>query len=984
MTFDTTAIFIAGFIYLSLLFCVAYATDKGFISERVVRHPLVYVLSLGVFASAWAYYGILGLAHSYGIGFLSYYFGIACFFMISPLLLTPLVTICKNNQLSSLADLLSFRFRSPWAGGLITLCLLVGMLPLLALQIQAVADTIHIMTDNSPIIYSENLSRHDSMAIVFCTLITTFAILFGARHTESSERHNGLVAAIALETIIKCAALFTVAGYAIYYIFDSPAGMQSWLQHNPAILDRLHSPFGEYSTRTLLLTSFTAAIGMPHMFHMIFSEKPTGDAVRAASWGVPLLLLLLSLPILPILWAGYATGATTPPEYFAIGIGMINNNYWLTIIAYIGGLSAASGVIIVCTLALASMCLHHLILPYYQPPIEQDIYRWLLWVKRILIVTIITAGYIFFRIYTTKGQLGNLGIAAFAATLQFLPGIFAVLYMPKVNRNGFIGGLLVGFTIWATTLLIPIISTSQPWYAQLLDADMIGGQNWIIATIGSLIANTSVLLLLSWLTTTKEEEVAAAEKCYIDSLNRPKRHELTFASSEEFKSRLATALGSAVAEREVDRAMQDLGLKANDVRPYSLRRLRERLEANLSALLGASVAHDMINRLLPYKRTTTTTGGEDIQLIESRLETYKRNLSGVAAELDGLRRLHRQTLLDLPIGVCSLGPDHEVLMWNHNMEELTGIDADHILGSKIGTVTGPWREVLINFANSEQQHQHKQSLDIDDRTQYFSLHKSSRRGMTLRHRDQLIVLEDLTEVQMLEEELIHTERLASIGRLAAGVAHEIGNPVTGIACLAQNLRYESDAQGVHEVADEIVNQTERISSIVHSLVSFSHSGKHTGSMNKFERHNLSYIVEEAVKLIVLDTLQDHHVEIVNLCEEDHLVFGDEQTLVQVFINLLSNARDASPDQGTVLIESLQNGNTLNITVTDQGSGISADKQEQIFEPFFTTKEPGKGTGLGLALVYSIIEDHQGRISVISPVDISNNKGTQFVISLPVS
>jgi signal transduction histidine kinase len=122
--------------------------------------------------------------------------------------------------------------------------------------------------------------------------------------------------------------------------------------------------------------------------------------------------------------------------------------------------------------------------------------------------------------------------------------------------------------------------------------------------------------------------------------------------------------------------------------------------------------------------------------------------------------------------------------------------------------------------------------------------------------------------------------------------------------------------------------------------------------------------------------------VVNLCEEDHYVFGDEQTLVQVFINLLSNARDASPEDSDVLIESLQKGNSNLITVTDQGSGISTDKQEKIFEPFFTTKEPGKGTGLGLALVYSIIEEHQGSISVKSPVDLSNNSGTQFLISLP--
>ncbi|CAH0992253.1 Adaptive-response sensory-kinase SasA [Sinobacterium norvegicum] len=982
MTISISAIFVVGFLYLSILFAIAFATDKKWIPERLVNHPVVFVLSLGVFASAWAYYGVLGLAHSYGFGFMFYYFGITAFFMLSPLLLKPLVSICKRNQLSSLADLLAFRFRSSWAGALVTLCMLMGMLPLLALQIQSIADTVHIMTDLTPLVHNDRPERHDSMALVFCFMITLFTILFGARHTASNERHDGLIAAVAAETVIKSIALVLVAYFSVQQVFGGFGGLDLWLDQNPQIIERLHSTFGEYSTRTLLLTSFAAAIGMPHMFHMIFSERPSSRSVNAASWGVPLLLLIISLPVLPILWAGYASGATTPPDYFAIGTSMIRENYWLTVIAYIGGLSAASGVIIVSTLALASMCLNHLILPYYQPPIERDIYRWLLWTKRLLIAMIILAGYIFFRIYTSKGQLGYLGVAGFAATLQFLPGIFAVLYTPKANRNGLIGGLLIGFGIWFFTLVVPIISSTQPWYAVLVGADLISDQSWIAATVGSLIANILVFVTLSWVTRISDEERSAAQNCALDSLNRPERRELTFTSSSEFKSRLASALGVSVAEREVNAALDDLGLKHSDNRPYSLRRLRERIEANLSSLLGASVAHEMINRLLPYKRSSQPFASEDIQLVETRLETYKKNLTGVAAELDGLRRLHKQTLLDLPIGVFSLGPDNEVLLWNYSIAKLTGISSDNIRGSTISSIDEPWRQVFVDFANSKELHLHKQSVELDGRIQHFSLHKASRQGAFHRNRDQLFVLEDLTELQMLEDELLHSERLASIGRLAAGVAHEIGNPVTGIACLAQNLRYESDQPGVLEVAEEIVNQTDRISSIVHSLVSFSHSGKHTGSNNKFERHNLSSIVDEACKLISLDTTHEYNVNVVNLCEEDHYVFGDEQTLVQVFINLLSNARDASPEDSDVLIESLQKGNNHLITVTDQGSGISADKQEKIFEPFFTTKEPGKGTGLGLALVYSIIEEHQGSISVKSPVDLSNNSGTQFLISLP--
>ncbi|MBP8171769.1 MAG: ATPase, partial [Pseudomonas sp.] len=328
--------------YLLLLFGVAWISERGLIPRWVIRHPLTYTLSLGVYASAWAFYGTVGLAYQYGYGFLAIYLGISGAFLLAPVLLYPILRITRTYQLSSLADLFAFRFRSTWAGTLTTLFMLIGVLPLLALQIQAVADSISILT-HEPV--------QNRVALSFCALITLFTILFGARHIAARGKHQGLVFAIAFESLVKLVALACVGLYAVYGVFGSLDELQSWLQQNQVALQALHTPLQEGPWRTLLLMFFASAIVMPHMYHMAFTENLNPRAMVSASWGLPLFLLLISLAIPPILWAGLKLGTPTNPEYFTLGLGIATDNRLLALIAYIGGLSAASGLIIVMTLA---------------------------------------------------------------------------------------------------------------------------------------------------------------------------------------------------------------------------------------------------------------------------------------------------------------------------------------------------------------------------------------------------------------------------------------------------------------------------------------------------------------------------------------------------------------------------------------------------------------------------------------------------------
>ncbi|MEH6387508.1 MAG: ATP-binding protein [Pseudomonas profundi] len=969
MSFDLGLLLLISVVYLLALFGVAWITEKGMLPRGVLHHPAVYTLSLGVYASAWAFYGTVGLAYQYGYGFLTYYLGLCGAFLLAPVLLNPILRLTRTYQLSSLADLFAFRFRSTWAGTLTTILMLIGVLPLLALQIQAVADSVQILTRDP--------TQH-SIALGFCLLITLFAILFGARHISNREKHEGLVMAIAFESLVKLIAIGAVGLYALFVVFDGPSGLEDWLANNQQALKTLHTPLQEGPWRTLLLVFFAAAIVMPHMYHMAFSENINPRALATASWGLPLFLLLMSLAVPPILWAGLHLNVSTNPEYFTLGLGVAAGADWLTLLAYVGGLSAASGLIIVVTLALSGMVLNHIVLPVYQPSADNNIYRWLRWTRRTLIAAIIMASYGFYRMLGAEQDLANLGIASFVATLQFLPGALSILYWPQANRRGFIGGLLAGMLVWVITLLLPLVTElrSLELFGLVLDFHE---DTWHFATIASLAVNIVVFTLISLFTQRSNEERSAAEACSVDNVSRPQRMELVANSPQEFAQQLAKPLGNKTAQKEVEQALNDLQLPFDERRPYALRRLRDRLEANLSGLMGPAVAQEMVETFLPFKLARDGYVTQDIHFIENRLEDYHSRLTGLAAELDALRRYHRQTLQDLPMGVCSLAKDSEVLMWNRAMHALTGIEADSVIGSRLANLPAPWNSLLERLVADQSAHLHKQKLVINGHTQWLNLHKAAIDEPGNLGSGLVLLIEDQTETQMLEDELIHSERLASIGRLAAGVAHEIGNPITGIACLAQEMREESAEPDTREMAEQILEQTRRVSRIVQSMVNFAHVGSRHNNAN--EPVDLDACTREAIHLLSLSR-KGPVVRYVSLCNPDHLAAGDSQRLVQVLINLLGNARDASNDGDTITIKTVQDEHQVLLTVEDQGSGIDKAIMARLFEPFFTTKEPGTGTGLGLALVYSIIEEHYGQITIDSPMDAATMRGTRFTITLP--
>ncbi|MEX0430788.1 ATP-binding protein [Spiribacter insolitus] len=966
MTFSLAGLFIAAIAYLSLLFLIAHASERGWIPETLVRHPAVYVLSLGVYATTWSYYGSVGFAANAGLTYATIYIGVTLAFALTPVLLMPLLRLTRRHQLTSIADLFAFRFDSRAAGILVTLMLLTGSLPYLALQIRAVSESTQVLSGDSP---------PHLVAVVFCVMVTVFAIIFGARHVTPREKHSGLVAAIAFESLVKLAALLLVAWLAIELAFGGPAGLGDWLADHPDRLEAFHAGADAPEWTGLIFLAFAAAFLLPRQFHMLFTENLQDQGLRTASWGFPLFLLLLATAIPPILWAGQALGLSTPADYTVLGVAGESGSAAVVLFTYLGGISAASAMIIVSTLALSSMCLNHLVLPVMRITGRQDLYQTLRWTRRALIAAVIAAGYFFYLSLERTEGLVSWGLISFLAMAQLVPGVLAVLYWPGATRQGFVSGLVAGGVIWGVAGLLPALSTMGP--IRIIGLDLSVAQSaahFGALAFWSVAANTLVFTAVSLITRQDPRESEAASACREVSTRIPAGSVIA-ESPTQMVDQLAPVTGLPAARAEVAKGLEDLQLAWTENRPDRLQQLREQIRRNLSGMMGPVLARDIVDECLRLDADSRGAIAQNVRIIEERLEQARGGFRGIAAELDALRRYHRQILEDLPLGVVAVTPAGRIARWNPAMHQMTAISAGRALGQAVAELPEPWGELLKGFADEDESHAYKRPVMLAGGTRWMSLHKAmiGDPAGTL-NGDRLLLMEDVTDVQRLENELAHSERLASIGRLAAGVAHEIGNPITGIACLAQELR--EDRADDH--ARQILEQTERISHIVQTLVDYAHAGRGEASTRP-QATALRPVVEEAERLVRLNPRSRGIIFSPEL-PGDVAVMADHQRLVQVLVNLYSNAVDACDPGGRIATAVRLQRDAVTLRILDTGHGIPSGIRDRVLEPFFTTKTLGHGTGLGLALAQNIITNYGGSLRIQPRRGRSG--GTEVMIRLP--
>jgi Na+/proline symporter/nitrogen-specific signal transduction histidine kinase len=977
MTLEPWQLFAVGVAYLALLFLVAWLAEHGWLPGRLIRHPITVTLSLGVYATSWTYYGSVGFAHESGFNFLTIYLGVTIAFLLTPVLLMPILRLVREYQLTSIADLFAFRFPGAATGFLVTAFMLVGILPYLSLQIHAVIQSVEVLTQRP--------APHEA-GLAFCGTLIVFAILFGARHLTPREKHSGLVAAIAFESAVKLFALLAVGVFAVWGVFGGPAAFSDWASRHPEATAELYRPVADGPWLTLIVLAFGAAFLLPRQFHMAFTENTGTSGLRRASWMFPLYLLLLNLPIIPILWAGRQLTPNAPPDYYGLAITLESGVELLPVATFIGGLSAASAMVIVSTLALASMCMNHLVLPLRFRGFRQQthLYRQVLWGKRVLIALIVLSAYGFYLVVVHNQGLVQLGLISFVAAAQLLPGMVGVLFWRRATAVGFTTGLIGGAAVWFAMLILPLIVQADSLGGEADLASLLapeGTSLWTASTFWSLALNTFGFVTGSLLTRPDEREIKAARACAEQRL-MPLAGRVAATSPDDFERRLARLIGEETAHNEVQRALAELDMEDQDLRATDLRLLREQIHRNLSGLVGPALAQLIVDDRLRLKQRSHIALAEGMRYMEERLADSRDRLRGLTAQLHSLQRYHRDVLHELPLGVCSLAPDGEVVIWNQAMAQLSGIPGRRAIGKHLRQLDTPWAHGLADFAEADEDHRFKLRLDRDDSERWCNLHKASidhpDTARAQGHGGTVLLVEDRTELEQLETELRHSERLASIGRLASGLAHEIGNPLTGIASLTQNLDYDETPDHRRETARAILEQTRRISAIVDSLLAFSHGGR----PRPLDRRDveIARAVDEAIHLVQLARAA-RDIRFINECPDSLVVPGDPQLLQQVFVNLLTNAADASPAGATVTIHAANGDDErIRIEVIDEGAGIDPEHTDRVFDPFFTTKDVGEGTGLGLSLIHSIVSEHGGSIS-IAP---RSGQGTRVTVYLPVA
>ena len=944
--------------YLGGLFVIAALVDRG-VGRRLARHPAATALAMGVYATSWTFFASVGFAATEGWRFLTIYVGATLSCTLVPVVWAPLMRVVKSRQLASLADLFAYRFQSRAAGGIVTGLLLVSSLPYQALQLRATVETVAELGGES---------ARTAIAAVITGLLVLFGVMYGVRHLTPRERHDGLVAAVAAESLVKLLALGAAAGYALVSVFGGFAGLSDWLAHHPDVLAAATRPARESTWAALLFLSATAIFLLPRQWHMGFTE---GDerGLRAASYGLPLYLFLLNLPVPLILWAGQALALPQSPDFYALGLVNASGSPALAVIVFLGAMSASAAMIVVTTVALAGMVQNHIVLPLTGFGTGRgDLYPRLRWLRRGLVAGIILAGYAVHLATARQERLVDLGLVAFVAVAQVVPGLVGVLVWPRATQRGVVAGLCAGIVAWIATPVVPLLAASGalPASWMWLGAFETGTNLWTFSTVLSLGANGLAFVVASLAREPTPAEREAAEICRRQTA-LPGGALVGVTSAAGFTARLEPVLGAAAARTEIARALSDLGLDAAEARPEKLRALRDGLERNLSGLLGPITARMIVDERLAVDAGWRSLISAQLRYAEEQLAAAR--LEGPARALEQARRFLRGVLEDLPVGVAALGPAGDIALWNEEMARVSAVPATSALGQRLADLPEPWGAALVAYVEGGE---NEVEILVAGRT----LHLRRAEVDAPEPGGHAILIEDRSERRALEARVAHQERLASIGRLAAGVAHEVGNPLTGIASLAQNLRIETADPDIAERLGLILEQTRRIDRIVRALMGFARTGVGATGAGGFGPVALAEVVADAVTLVRLGRAGRGAVIEVDI-PDDLVVRGDRQRLEQVTVNLLANACDASPAGGRVQIAAARAGERVRLTVADAGPGMSEEVQARIFEPFFTTKEPGEGTGLGLALVYSIVADHGGTVEVKS----APGAGTRMTVDL---
>ena len=668
---ETWVVIFIPFAYLALLFAIAYYADQRADAGRsVINSPYIYSLSLAVYATAWTFYGSVGRAAENGVGFLPIYIGPTLMIALWWVVMRKILRISKRNRITSLADFIASRYgKSALIGGLVTVIAVIGILPYISLQLKAIASSYSILVQYPQITMPEAAAGagvSNDTAFWIALILAAFTIAFGTRHLDAAEHHQGMVAAIAFESLVKLLAFLAVGVFVTFGLYNGFGDLFSRAAAEPklaAMMAPLGGVAGGYASWVwLTVLSMLAIMFLPRQFQVTVIENLDERHLNKAIWLFPMYMLAINVFVLPIAFGGllhFPSGVDA--DTFVLTLPMAEKREALALLVFIGGLSAATGMVIVETIALSTMVCNDLVMPVLlrlralRLTERHDLTGLLLGIRRGAIVFILLLGYIYFKLAGEAYALVSIGLISFAAVAQFAPVALGGIFWKGGTRHGAIAGLSAGFAVWSYTLLLPALARSGwlplgllergPWGIELLrPLELFGlaGLDQIThAMIWSMIANIGAYVGVSLLASPSAAEARQAS-LFVDVFRQEAggaRFWRGTASVPDLYNVLARFLGSAGADAWFRDYAAGKGLAWPDARLEADAEMVHYVEVQLAGAIGSASARVMIASVVKEEALSVEEvraildEASQVVVYSHRLEQKSRELEAATAEL---------------------------------------------------------------------------------------------------------------------------------------------------------------------------------------------------------------------------------------------------------------------------------------------------------------------------------------------------------------
>jgi len=1009
----------AAFGYISFLFLVASYGDRLSPAQRGRAGALIYPLSLAIYCTSWTFFGSVGFATRTSVDFLAIYLGPIVLIGLCTPLLRRVIELAKAQNITSIADFIGARYgKSQAVAATVALIAIIGSVPYIALQLKAVASSLQTILSEDQVI--SKIPIIGDIPLLVTLALAVFAVLFGTRHADATEHQHGLMLAVATESIVKLVAFLTVGVFVTFYMFDLHELISRAMKTPEAVraIDYVPS-IGNFLCMTTL--SFCAIMLLPRQFHVSVVENLSDAEVGRARWLFPLYLVAINLFVIPIALAGliiFPFGAVDSDMY-VLALPIEGNAPLLSLGVFVGGLSAATAMVIVECVALSVMVSNDIIVPLVLQRAGEsrgrtkDFGDFLLKLRRITIFAVMLMAYCYYRALGHT-QLATIGLLSFAAIAQLAPAFFGGLLWRRATARGAIGGMLVGFAVWAYTLFLPsFLDTSTaglmllqhgPFGIEALRPQALLGTDLpplLHGVLWSLSLNLLTYLAVSLAGQPTSIERLQADLFVPDTLapmTPTFRRWRTTITVQDIQTTVAQYLGPERARLSFEAFAQSHQLTLDPAAPADFELLR-RAEHLIASSIGAASSR-LVMSLLLRKRTVSAKAALKLlddshaalhfnrEILQTALNHVRQGIAVFDVDLQ-LICSNRQfgELLQLPPHLVQIGiPLQEIMEF---IGAITPPGSDASMQRRLAAYTTegepflerlPDRHMVIEVRSSRMPDGGLVITFTDVTPSFEAAEALERANATLEKR----VRDRTEELTRLNSELAMAKSAAedadiSKTRFLAAASHDILQPLNAARLYVTSLVERQNGGEDSRLVENIDDSLEAIEEILSALLDISRldAGAMTPAISSFKMADLMRSLE--IEFAPIARAKGLELTFVP-CSPP--VASDRLLLRRLLQNLISNAIKYTP-QGRVLVGCRRRGASLKICVYDTGVGIPVPKRGEIFKEFHRL-EQGARIARGLGLGLSIVERLARVLNHGIAIDSNASGGSVFSVTVPTA